>query len=123
MIVLPDNAAELAIMAGEIGAEILEGRLSGPSAAGGRQLGGLDLDAYLARLRDQHVLVIIAPIAGDEPVTFPCDVCGQVMTHLSPCPQCARRTAEAARASERLDILDQVEDLLDGGDDGAGGEG
>ena len=120
MTVLPDNAAELAIMAGEIGAEILEGRLSGPSAAGGSHLGGLDLDAYLARLRDQHVLVIIVPIAGDEPVTFPCDVCGQAMTHLSPCPRCARRAAEAAQAGERLDILDQVEDLLDGGDDGEG---
>lgn len=120
MAVLPDNAAELAIMAGEIGAGILEGRLSGPSAAGGWRLGGLDLEAYLARLRDQHLVLIIAPIAGAEPVTFPCDVCGQAMTHLSPCPRCARRAAEAAQAGERLDILDQVEDLLD---DDAGGEG
>lgn len=35
MIVLPDNAAELAILARDIGAEVLTGRLDYPSETGG----------------------------------------------------------------------------------------
>jgi hypothetical protein len=41
------NAAELANIAGEIGADVLAGALRYPSETGGWQLGDLDLSEYL----------------------------------------------------------------------------
>ena len=46
------NAAELADIAREIGADVLLGVLRYPSATGGWQLGNLDLSEHLARYRD-----------------------------------------------------------------------
>jgi len=42
MSVLPENAQELATIAGEVGAEILAGHLRYPSPTGGWQLGAME---------------------------------------------------------------------------------
>lgn len=49
MTVLTENAQELASIAGEVGAEILDGHLRYPSPTGGWALDDVDLDENLAR--------------------------------------------------------------------------
>jgi hypothetical protein len=124
MITLPDNAAELAILARDLGAEVLTGHLRYPSETGGWQLGDLDFDEHLAHFRDQPCVVIIAPIGPPEPATYRCGICGFVMQRPAPCPRCARQVAELAaelagemtETGEGRDVLDQVAELLDGED-------
>jgi hypothetical protein len=66
----PANASELATIAREVGAEVLEGNLRYPSATGGWQLGDVDLGEYLERYRDQRLKVILAVDAETgQPVT------------------------------------------------------
>jgi len=75
----PANAQELANIAGEIGADVLKGDLRHPSDTGGWQLDDIDLEEYLARYRDQQVVVIIAPLGRAPDPTYTCGVCGFVM--------------------------------------------
>jgi len=121
MSVLRENAQELAAIAGEVGAEVLAGHLRYPSATGGWQLDDIDLDEYLARHRDRRLVLIIAPVSGEEPMTFTCGICGFVMDRAGECPQCRLQIEEEARGmvdtGEDRDVLDQVADLLDGEDD------
>ena len=49
----PVNASELATIAREVDAEVLEGDLRYPSVTGSWQLGDVDLGEYLDRYRDQ----------------------------------------------------------------------
>lgn len=123
MSVDPDNAEELATIAGEVGAEVLRGVLRYPSDTGGWQLGDLDLDEYLALFRDQRLVLIIAPVRELEQMTFTCGVCGFVMEMAGECPRCGLQIEEAAPeteyTSEERDVIDQVADLLDGGEDGS----
>jgi hypothetical protein len=53
MAVDPANAHELALIASEIGADVLKGDLRYPSETGAWQLGDLDLSEYFDRYRDQ----------------------------------------------------------------------
>jgi len=121
MSVLRENAQELAAIAGEVGAEVLAGHLRYPSATGGWQLDDIDLDEYLARHRDRRLVLIIAPVSGEEPMTFTCAICGFVMERAGECPQCRLQVEEAARGmvetGEERDVLDQVADLLGGVDE------
>ena len=58
------NAQELAIIASEIGADVLQGILRYPSETGGYQLGDTDLSEHLDRNRDQWGLVKMISIFG-----------------------------------------------------------
>ena len=117
MTVLRENAQELAAIAGEVGAEVLAGHLRYPSPTGGWQLGDIDLEEYLARHRDRRLVLIIAPVSGEEPMTFTCAICGFVMDRAGECPRCRREVDEEARGmvdtGEDRDVLDQVADLFD----------
>ena len=130
MSVLPENAQEIASIAGEVGAEILAGHLRYPSETdvlaceAALRLDDIDLDEYLARHRDRRLVLIIAPVSGEEPMTFTCGICGFVMDRAGECPQCRLQIEEAARgmvdSGEDRAVLDQVADLLDGGEDEPG---
>jgi len=115
MTVDPANAEELTVIAGEVGAEVLRGGLRYPSETGGWQLGDLDLDEYLARYRDQKLVLIIAPLGQADPETYTCGICGFVYKQYGECPRCKMQIAEEADWLARpRDILDQVAKLLDG---------
>ncbi len=112
------NARELEEIAHEIGADVLQGVLRYPSDAGGWQLGDLDLSEYLARYRDQRLVLIIAPLGAAEPTTYTCGVCGFVMNDVMECPRCKLIVQEQADGlvdtGERRSVRDQLEDLLAG---------
>ena len=74
MPVVPANGRELARIAEEVGAVIIDGVLRYPSETGGWQLGGIDLTEFLERYRDQQVMLIIAPISAADPDTVLCGV-------------------------------------------------
>jgi hypothetical protein len=82
MWVEPANMQELAAIAREIGADVLEGAPRYPSDTGGCQLGDLDLSEYLDRCRDQRLVRIIAPVGEAEPATYTCGIRGFVMNEV-----------------------------------------
>ncbi len=114
----PVNAGELAVIAQEIGADVLQGALRYPSETGGWQLGDLDLSEYLAHYRDQRLVLIIAPAGAAEPATYTCGICGFVMNAAGECPRCKLVVPQQADGvvdtGERRSVLDQVADLLAG---------
>lgn len=112
----PSNASELANIAQEIGAEVLEGNLTYPSDTGNWQLSEIDLSEYLARFRNKKVMVIIAPMGETDPDTFTCGICGFVMTELGECPRCKMQNDQNAKRWEQRALFDEVRDLL-GGDE------
>jgi phage FluMu protein Com len=84
-----ENARQLATMAREAGADVLEGNLSYPSRTGGWQLGDVDLGDILGRYRDQRLTVILVPAGKVETETVTCDVCGYIMAESDEeCPRC-----------------------------------
>jgi hypothetical protein len=120
MTIDPGNIEELAIIAHELGAEVLQGALRYPSATGGWQLGDLDLSEYLDRYRDQRLVLIIAPIGEAAPVLYTCGVYGFVMDEVGECPRCRLAiedgAAELHGGEGTPDILDQVRQVLNEAD-------
>ena len=123
MSVDPANSRELALIAEEIGAVVIDGVLRYPSETGGWQLGGVDLGEFLAQYRDQQVVLIIAPVGPADPEVVLCGICGFPMSEAGRCPRCALAIQDDAaairRAVEEERLLDQIEEHL-AGLDGAG---
>jgi rubrerythrin len=115
-VVDPADARELATIAHELNADVLEGALRYPSGTGGWQLGDLDLSEYLDRYPHQRLVLIIAPVGDAEPATYICGVCGFVMDEVGECPRCelAAEAESEGQGGETADILDQVRELLEG---------
>jgi len=110
------NASELATIAREVGAEVVEGDLHYPSVTGSWQLGDVDLGEHLDHYRDQRLMVVFVPLGEVEPVT--CGVCGFVMNEVQECPRCKLMVEEAAREVERAreELFDDIEDFLERGE-------
>jgi len=54
----PSNPTELAQIAQELGAEVLEGPLTYPSPTGSWQLGAVDLGEHLDQYRDERLMLV-----------------------------------------------------------------
>ena len=117
---LKSNAEELALIAEEIGAEVIRGPVRYPSDTGDIGVGEIDLSEYPFELKDQEVLVIIAPIG---PVEEPPVICGLCRTPYEgdECPACRTEREDAKRViEERLRedreekdrLIDDVEEWL-----------
>jgi hypothetical protein len=52
-VTLEANAEELALMAAEVGAEVIRGEVHYPSEAGDIEVGGVDIGEYLYELKGQ----------------------------------------------------------------------
>ena len=95
------QASELAAIARELGADVLEGDLRYPSGEK-LHLGDVDLGMYLDRYRDQRLMVVLAPLgrAGTEPTT--CEVCGFELEETdTECPRCKLISDYTTDAIER----------------------
>ena len=119
MSVDPTNATELAAIAREVGAEVLEGYLRYPSQSGNWQLGELDLGEHLDRYRDQRLMVVLVPLDVAERETVTCGVCGFVMDEVGECPRCKLMVEDTARelkkeVRERQQLFDDIQDFLEG---------
>ena len=116
----PANARELANIAEEVGAVVIDGPLHYPSETGGWQLGGVDLGELLTQYRDQEVVLIIAPVSAAEPDVNLCGICGFPTNEAGRCPRCAlamRDQAEAFRREVEAErLLDDIERFLTGMD-------
>ena len=93
------NAKELANIAREIGAEVIEGRLSYSSETGGYQLGQVDLSQHLDHYREKSLIIIVAPI-DKELESHACGICGLAMDEVRGCPRCRLQTLELAAELE-----------------------
>lgn len=108
------KASQLATIAREAGAEVLEGNLRYPSSSGGWQLGSVDLHNYLGRHRDQRLMLILVPAGKAETETVTCDVCGYIMAENDEeCPRCkflAEYTTDVERRiGEREQLFEDTE--------------
>lgn len=86
----PNQADELASLARQAGAEILEGELHYPSPERGWQLGELDLGAMLESYRDQRLMMLLLPLGKAETELVTCGDCGFsfVPDESGDCPRC-----------------------------------
>ena len=97
-----ENAEELALMAQEIGAEVIRGQVRYPSNTGDIEVGGVDIGEYLYELKGEEVMVIVAPLG---PAQEPPVICGLCWTPYDgkECPTCkAEREAAKRVIEERL---------------------
>jgi len=117
---LKSNVEELALMAQEIGAEVIIGPVRYPSESGDIEVGGVDIGEYLYELKDQEVIVIVAPLG---PVEEPPTICGLCRTPYDgeECPTCKAEREQAKRLieerlcqdrEERDRLIKDVEDWL-----------
>ena len=107
------NAAELAQIAEETGAQVLQGTLAWPgSEQMGWQLGPDILDDVLYAHKHREMLLILAPVDGGEPVHL-CGVCGFVLEAPGdPCPRCALLDEDVAGALDGKRVAESVEKWL-----------
>jgi hypothetical protein len=95
----PDNTDELALIAQEIGAEVIRGPVRYPSELGDIAVGGVDIGEYLYELKDQEVMLIVAPIGRVEELPIICGLCGTPYDG-DECPTCRTEREDAKRVIE-----------------------
>lgn len=95
-----DDAKELALIAKEIGAQVIRGRIRYPGREGGLDVGGVGIEEFLYELKDREVVIIIAPLGAVRQLPT---ICGLCMTPYSgdECPRCRQEREEAKRVIER----------------------
>ena len=91
---LKSNAEELALIAQEIGAEVIRGPVVYPSESGDIEVGGVDIGEYLYELRDQEVMLIVAPIGSVEEPPIICGLC-RTPYEGDECPTCRQEREDA----------------------------
>ena len=103
--IIRHDAEELAVTAQKIGAKVIRGPVHYPGRGGGLDVGGMDIEQPLYKLKDQEVLVIVAPLPPAQEVSTICVVCG------TPCQGGECATCRAER-EERLLFDGQFSGLL-----------
>ena len=118
---LKTNAEELALMAQEIGAEVIRGPVRYPSDLGDVEVDGVGIGKYLHELKDKEVILIIAPLGPVEVVPLICGLC-RTPYEGKECPTCKAEREDAKRVieetlrrhSEEKDrLIRDVEEWLD----------
>ena len=107
------NDQELAKIAKETGALVLQGQLEWPgSEQMGWQVGPDILDDILYAHNDRQVFLILAPVDGGEPVHL-CGISGFVLEAPGdPCPRCALLDEDVAGALDGKRVAESVEKWL-----------
>jgi len=93
------NTEELALIAQEIGAEVIRGPVRYPGKLGDIEVGGVDIGEYLYELKDQEVMLVIAPIGPVQELPVICGLCGTPYTD-DECPTCRTEREDAKRVIE-----------------------
>jgi len=95
----PSNAEELAVIAQEIGAEVIRGPVRYPSEMGDIEVGGVDIGEYLYELKGQEVVLVKAPIGPVEELPIICGLCATPYSD-DECPTCRVEREDARRVIE-----------------------
>jgi hypothetical protein len=101
-----------------IGADLLRGTLRYDEKSGNWYLDSVNVMPYLARYRDQEVMIVLAPL-GTLPVReaprLECEICGCALDELGDCPRCqlhfvqtARRRQERVRKERLFSEIDRI---------------
>jgi hypothetical protein len=94
-----DNTEELALIAQEVGAEIIRGPVRYPSESGDFAGGGVDIGEYLYELKDQEVMLIVAPLGPVQELPIICGLCGTPYSN-DECATCRTEREDAKRMIE-----------------------
>jgi hypothetical protein len=100
------DAEELGITASGIGAQFIRGPVRYPGRNGGVEVGGVAIEGPLCELRDQDVLVILAPLGAAPQVGTTCSLCSTPHEG-GECPSCKAEREEAKRAVEERLLFDE----------------
>jgi hypothetical protein len=82
------------------GADLLRGALRYDDKSGNWYLGNVNMTPYLARYRDQEVMIVIAPLGKPSTQEEPhlvCDICGCALDNMGDCPRCQLHFVQTAR--------------------------
>lgn len=99
-------AEELASLAKKIGAHVVRGPVRCPAHGGGLDIGDLDIEELLRELKDQEVLVIIAPLGLAQELRSICGLCGMPYEG-GECPVCKAEREKAKRVVEERLLFDE----------------
>lgn len=92
------EGASTSVAAGS-GADLLRGALRYDEKSGNWYLDDVNMTPYLARYRDQEVMIVIAPLdkvqAREEPHLV-CDICGCPLDNMGDCPRCQLHFVQTA---------------------------
>jgi hypothetical protein len=118
----PANVTELANIAREIGAEVVQGPLRYLGEPGDWQVDAVDLSEHLSQYQGREILVIIATFDQSESRESTCTSCGFVIDEPRNCPRCnfiSQITALTTQASdEELEaMLKEARQILRGQDE------
>lgn len=100
------DAEELASTARAIGAQVIRGPVHYPGCGDGLDVGDVDIERTLRELKDQEVLVIVAPLHSPRKVPAICCLCGTPYEG-GQCPACKAEREEAKRVVEERLLFDQ----------------
>jgi len=104
--IIRHDAEELASAARGIGAQVIRGSVRYPGRKGSLDVGGVDIEGPLCGLKDEEVLVIVAPLRGAHKVASICRLCGTPYQG-GECPACKAERKEAKRDVEERLLFDK----------------
>lgn len=105
---------EPALIAQEIGAEVIRGPVRYPGHLGEIEVDGVDIGEYPCELKDQEVVVIVAPLNAMQEMPIFCGLCGTRYDG-DECPTCRAERQEAKKVIEdrlRRDREEKVREEL-----------
>jgi len=97
--VVVDNAEKLALIAQEIGAEVMRGPVRYPGEMGDIAIGAVDIGEYLYELKGQEVMLVTAPLGPVEELPIISGLCGTPYGD-DECPTCTTEREDAKRVIE-----------------------
>lgn len=100
------DAEQLASTARAIGAQVIRVPVRYPGREGGLDVGDVDIERPLCELKDQEVLVIVAPLRPAQKVATICGLCATPCEG-GECPACKAEREEAKRVVEERLLFDQ----------------
>jgi hypothetical protein len=102
------------------GADLLRGALRYDDRSGNWYLGNVNMTPYLARYRDQEVMIVIAPLgkaSTHEEPHLVCDICGCALDDMGDCPRCQLHFVQTARQLrdrvQREILFSEIEQIVE----------
>lgn len=100
------DAEELAFTARAIGAQVIRGPVHYPGRGERLDVGDLEIERTLRGLKDQEVLLIVAPLDRGPQVRTTCSLCSTPYEG-GECPACKAQREEAKRVVEERLLFDE----------------
>ncbi len=96
----------LSYMAERLGAQVIRGPVRYPGRRGGVDVGEVNIEEPLCGLKDQEVLIIVAPLNPAQEISTVCGSCGMPYER-GECPACKTKSEETKRAAEEGLLFDE----------------